>query len=242
MKKFLLATTAFAAMAAAAPLAAQLNSRTDAEFTTAFDGRFENIESRIDAGIRANTISEAEARELRRDLRELARLEGRYSLSGFTSQERSDLTTRLRSLRQEVRTADGGRWDRYDTWRDEETATASRLDRNRDGYDDRDLDRDGRWDDDAAYAGRLDRNRDGYDDRDFDRDGGWQDDYGYSGVGGPESVNDDCRVGAAVEGGTGVAGLLETLLGRGGLRVGSRVSGSLYAVPVECRGEFRDTA
>ena len=54
------------------------------------------------------------------------------------------------------------------------------IDRNRDGYDDRDTNRDGRIDsrdrhyddrDDDRFGGFIDRNRDGFDDRDTNRDG-----------------------------------------------------------------------
>ncbi|MGQ0558667.1 MAG: hypothetical protein ACT4OE_03650 [Sphingosinicella sp.] len=244
MRKILLGMTAVSAIALAAPLVAQSNSQTDAQFTAAYESRFEIVETRIDAGIRAGTISEAEARELRRDLRELARLEGRYGANGFNSAERNELAGRIRALRDDVRTADGGRGDRFDRWQDEDAMAGGRIDRNGDGFDDRDLDRDGRWEDDAEFAGRIDRNRDGFDDRDFDRDGRWDDDYygGNFGRGGPDDGISDCRVGAAVESRAGVGGLLDSILGRGTLRVGSRVSGSLYAVPNECRDEFRDTA
>ena len=83
------------------------------------------------------------------------------------------------------------------------------------------------YDDDDRYSDRMDRNRDGYDDRDYDRDGRWDDDY----EGGYQQP--------AQRGGIG--GIIDSVLGTGGLRVGQRVSGNLYAVPYEYRNQFRDS-
>jgi hypothetical protein len=110
------------------------------------------------------------------------------------------------------------------------------IDRNRDGFDDRDLNRDGRIDDrewriaqerygnDGRYDDRNGRNDDRYgrDDDRYDRD---DDRY-------------DTRNAPAPRGGIG--GVIENLLGGGGLRVGQRVSGNLGAVPYEYRNQYRD--
>ena len=83
-----------------------------------------------------------------------------------------------------------GRDGRDGRWGDD-GGRGDMIDRNRDGYDDRDLNRDrridanewritrendlrdyeGRWGDDDRSRQRIDRNRDGYDDRDLNRDG-----------------------------------------------------------------------
>jgi hypothetical protein len=122
------------------------------------------------------------------------------------------------------------------------------MDRNRDGYDDRDLNRDGRIDErewriaeerygnDGRYDERSGRDDDRYG-RDDDRYGRDNDRYG----------RDDDRYGrdddryetpAAPRGGIG--GVIDSILGGGGLRVGQRVSGNLGAVPYEYRNQFRD--
>ena len=71
----------------------------------------------------------------------------------------------------------------------------------------------------------------------FDR---W-DDEGYYGQGGP--IEDDGWV-VDESGGRsgGISGLFDSLLGRGGLTVGQRVTGNLYAVPGEYRSRFRDNS
>jgi hypothetical protein len=95
-------------------------------------------------------------------------LERQYSMNGITQQERADLQLRIRNLRQQIRYAEGGagyrqngQYDRDDAYDD--NYNNQRIDRNRDGYDDRDYDRDGSWDDDYQRDGRSDD----YDDGDY---------------------------------------------------------------------------
>ncbi|HEX8467525.1 MAG TPA: hypothetical protein VF620_06950, partial [Allosphingosinicella sp.] len=161
----------------------------------------------------------------------------------ISGRERADLQQRIASLRQGIRMAErsgdsryGRDEDRYDRdddrygrgddryGRDDDRYgrdVDSRYDRNNDGWDDRDSNRDGRWDVDSRY----DSNRDGYDDRDHDRDGRWDDDRGY-----PQS-ND-----------RGVVGnILDRVTGNGGLRVGQRASADLGSVPYAYRSQYRDS-
>ena len=106
-----------------------------------------------------------------------------------------------------------GRWgdgDRY--------GRTELMDRNRDGYDDRDLNRDRRIDErewrlaEERYAGR-DRDDDRYD-REDDR-------------------YEDTRRG-------GLGGLIDGLTGNNALRVGQRASANLGAVPSAYRSQYRD--
>jgi hypothetical protein len=105
-----------------------------------------------------------------------------------------------------------GRDDRDDRWGEDRYARTDMMDRNRDGYDDRDLNRDRRIDDrewrmaDAGYRG---------DDRD--------DRY--------EDRGEPAR--------TGIGGVIDNLLG-GGVRVGQRIPAGLGAVPSEYRSQYRD--
>jgi hypothetical protein len=105
--------------------------------------RIEQLRDRIEAGVRSGAISRREALSLRASLRSLTELERRYSRNGLTNEERQDLQSRLRSLRQDVRQADNGARGRYDEW-----------------------DRQGGRDDDR-YDDRADRRDDG---RGYDRD------------------------------------------------------------------------
>ena len=115
--------------------------------------RIEQLRDRIEASVQSGAISRREALSIRASLRSLTELERRYSRNGLTNEERQDLRSRLRSLRQEVRQADNGARGRYDDW-----------DR-QDGRDDnRYEDRDGRRDDGRGYD-RDDRRFDDSDDR-----------------------------------------------------------------------------
>lgn len=66
-------------------------------------------------------------------------------------------------------------------------------------------------------------------------------DNGYYGQGGPVEGNGWVvdETGGRAE---GVPGLIGSFLGIGGLQVGQRVSGNLYAVPYEYRDQFRDSS
>ena len=207
MRKILFAMTAVSALAIAAPAAAQFERqfevRSDAEFEARLDTGIDRFEQRIDAGIDAGTIDSAEARRLSREMRTLTRLQRQYARDGYTQRERAELITRLRTLRQEIRMADGGRYDRNrrygsaDDW----------------------------WDDeDNAYRGQggpYDSDGDGWDDRDCDRDG-------------------DIDSGSCTTQRSGLGGFIDQILGSGGLRVGQRVTGDLYAVPTDYRSRYRD--
>jgi hypothetical protein len=239
MKKILLGMASIVTLSAAIPAAAQYPTRYPDQnpMSYGFDVRIGHLETRLQAGVQQGTITLREARPLRLQLRELARLERLYSLNGLTRQERGDLQQRFRILRQQIRVADNGGYDRYD--RDDRYSAADdrygrdiredRIDRNGDGWDDRDRDRDGRRDDGMADArsDRIDANRDGFDDRDFDRDGRWEDD------------RDEARYQPRDNRGL-VERMIDGTIG-GGLRVGQRASADLSAVPYEYRGQYRDS-
>jgi hypothetical protein len=240
MKKILLSMAAVSALAIGAPAAAQYSNGgyqnggyqnggyqngVHANVNGNVAARIGQLQARIQAGVQSGAISRQEAVSLRQQLRQLRDVERHYSVNGVTGREQADLQLRIRNLRQQIRYAEGGqggyRNDGYDGGYDGGYANGQRVDRDRDGYDDRDYDRDGRWEDD-----RMGRNRDGYGDRDYDRNGRWDDDY-------QDRYEDQSRRG-------GIGGVLDSVLGRGGLRVGQRVSGGLYAVPSEYRSRFRD--
>lgn len=110
--------------------------------------RIANVQMEIRAGVQAGTISRAEAQPLREQLRQLRQLQRRYSANGLTNVERQDLQRRIQTLRQQVRYASRANvGNRY--------GSADWIDRNRDGYDDRDTDRDGIWTDNYGQGGPL---------------------------------------------------------------------------------------
>lgn len=216
MNKALLSMVALGAIAAASPAAAQY-ANVNAGGAVGISNRIAQLDTRIEAGIRAGTITRAEARLLRAELRDLRRLERQYAQNGLTHEERATLQARIRDLRQDIRLAGGGAGD----------------DRYADRYED----------EDDVYAGRIDRNGDGWDDRDYDRDGEWRDDV-HQGRGGPYENDDVYRTECRERGGLG--GVLDNVLGRGDdcngttLRVGARATANLGAVPSQYRYRFRD--
>lgn len=232
MNKILLTMAAVSAVAIGAPATAQMGGAAGIH-AGAGTGQ---LSARIDAGVRQGTISRQEAMSLRAQLRTLTRLERQYSVGGFSVQERTDLQQRTRTLRQQIRVADGGSYGRDDDRWGEDDRRGGRdcppgLDKRdngcvppgqegRDGrWEDR---RDGRYDNDA----RIDSNRDGYDDRDLNRDGRIDS--------GDQGYQDRDRRG-------GVFGdAIDRLTGTDGLRVGQRASADLGAVPYDLRSRYRD--
>ena len=221
-KTLLIALAATSAIAAAAPAAAQPGYGNHGRANGNVEVRADQLQMRLQAGVRSGAITRAEAVPLREQLRQLSRLEALYARDGISGRERADLSHRINSLRQGIRVAEGrgnGRYDRDDD-RYGRGDVDGRYDRDNDGWDDRDGNRDGRWDVDSRY----DSNRDGYDDRDYNRDGRWDNDEGYQ-----QSAD------------RGVVGqLIDRVTGNGGLRVGQRVSADLGGVPYAYRTQYRD--
>ncbi|HEX8062083.1 MAG TPA: hypothetical protein VF535_02605 [Allosphingosinicella sp.] len=132
MNKILLSMAAIGAIAVAAPAAAQSgygnngyqnDYGTNANFGGAMgiSNRIAQLDARLQAGIQAGEIDRVEARSLRMQIRQLQRLERQYSYNGLTQMERQDLQQRLRTLRQDIRMADNGRYDRdtrFGNWND----------------------------------------------------------------------------------------------------------------------------
>ncbi|TMJ17416.1 MAG: hypothetical protein E6G92_13930 [Alphaproteobacteria bacterium] len=122
MRKMLLLAAAASALGAAAPAAAQYYSApyrtvpSQYGVDNSYDVRISQLHQRLDAGIRAGTIDSREAYRLRRELDDLARVEQRLSYNGLTESERFDLQRRIRSVRQDMRYADGGAWDRNERY------------------------------------------------------------------------------------------------------------------------------
>jgi len=131
-----------------------------------FSARIGRLQAQLDAGVRSGEIDRREAWRVRQQLTQLTQLERRYAVSGFTGQERADLQQRLRAVREQLRTTGGGYGQ----------AGNNGYGDNGYGGDDRyaDRDRDGLYDSDE----RLDANGDGYDDRDYNRNGRWDDQPG----------------------------------------------------------------
>lgn len=118
MNKFLLAAVAIPAMALASDASAQPSYNTGG--AVAVQNRLANLEARIDAGVQAGVIDRAEARDLRRQTRDLRQLELSYNQNGLTRQERQTLQQRIRSVRDQVRLAGGEGWGNRYGWNDDD--------------------------------------------------------------------------------------------------------------------------
>jgi hypothetical protein len=113
MKALLFAAAAAAATAFAAPASA----------ATPYHHRVQQdrIAQRIERGLERGVLTWREARVLRADLRDIARLEARYRYTGGLNRwETRDLATRLQTLEARVRyeRRDDDRRYAHDDWRD----------------------------------------------------------------------------------------------------------------------------
>jgi len=101
MKKLILGALAAATLGAAAlPAFAQGPRPSD---WIPLSQRQDNIEHRIDDGMRSGQLTRREARSLRGEFNGLLRLEARYQRDGLNFRERSDLQRRYDALSARVR-------------------------------------------------------------------------------------------------------------------------------------------
>jgi Ni/Co efflux regulator RcnB len=114
MKKLLTALAAVAAVTAvAAPAAAQSydygrQDRHDRYERSQHDGwnvnqRQEQLERRIERGLRNGSLTHREARSLRAEFRDITRLEAHYRVNGLSYRERADLDRRFDRLEARIR-------------------------------------------------------------------------------------------------------------------------------------------
>jgi hypothetical protein len=124
MKKLLTITAAVSALAVAAPAAAQWSNQgyanANAGGSVGMSNRIEQLQARLQAGVQSGAITRQEAQTIRPQLRQLRDLERQYSVNGLDQQERQALQQRIRSVRQQLRVADGGNrtYDQYSEYDD----------------------------------------------------------------------------------------------------------------------------
>ena len=195
----------------------QLNS------TAAIDARIARLDARLQAGVRGGTIDRYEADRLRAEIRDLRNMSRSYGYNGITAAERADLAARLRSVREDIRTADNGSWDQYDNSYWGGSATGYGYNN---GYG-------------TSTSGYGSTYSNGYGST---YNNGYGSSYSssnaYSGQGGPYEEVETCDSRSGV-----IGGLIDSVVGRDcttTLRVGQRVSGGLYGVPYELRNQYRD--
>jgi hypothetical protein len=118
MKRFL-TLTALCALGVAAPATAQYVN-VNAGGTAGVYNRIAQLETALQADIRAGVITRSESYRLSRQIRDLRVTADLYARNGFSQRERMDLQARFRTVRQNLRLADNGRLDRYgsrdDNW------------------------------------------------------------------------------------------------------------------------------
>ncbi len=111
MKRFL-TLTALCALGVAAPASAQYID-SYAGGSAGVYNRIAQLETALQADIRAGVISRGEEFTLRRQIRDLRRTADIYARNGFSQRERVDLNSRFRTVRHNMRLADNGRLDRF---------------------------------------------------------------------------------------------------------------------------------
>ena len=111
---------ALPAIAIGAPAAAQYAPNNQYQYSNQangnLDARIDQLRVRLQAGVQNGSITRREAAPIREQIRQLNQLERRYSMDGLSGQERADLQSRIRSVRQQLRMADNGANGRYAQW------------------------------------------------------------------------------------------------------------------------------
>lgn len=79
-----------------------IGSAAQAQAWNSIENRARDLDPRIYAGIRSGQITEAEATRLRSDVRDVVRLEQRYSAGGLDYRERADLDRRWETISSRV--------------------------------------------------------------------------------------------------------------------------------------------
>jgi hypothetical protein len=236
MKPQLLALAAIGALAIAAPGHAQngyYNSYSSGQYqngysnngynngygydvqlssSTAIESQIARLDQRLQAGIRSGTIDRSEAMRLRAELRDLRRMNQQYSSGGLSAQDRAYLADRLRSVREDIRTADNGSWDRYD--RDQSGSGGSSY-----GYSNGS---------EGTYGGSTYGN------------GSYGRTYGNGYSSGSSGTYGNGYGRTTDNGYYGQGGPYEEVDASATLRVGDAVSGGLYGVPYNLRSRYRD--
>ena len=121
MKTILMTMTAVAALAVAAPAAAEPWSGHNAQTS--------DLQLQIDAGMRSGAISRREAMPLQRSLRDLVRLERQFSPGGFSGRENAALRQRSNTLSRQIRMAERNGAPRASWEGRNDRQTADRMDR-----------------------------------------------------------------------------------------------------------------
>ena len=152
MKKIITAIAALSAIGLAAPAVAQdrYGNNNSYGYNNGYGGgrgieaRTDQLRQRLQMGIQRGVISRQEASYLRDGIRQLTRMERQYSRDGLSRNERRFLQDRLQQLQQQIHAAERNRDGR--DWGDGDRDGRDGRDW-RDGRDDRN-DGDHRWDDD----------------------------------------------------------------------------------------------
>ncbi len=79
------------------------NGRDRRDDRLSINERQQNLERRIERGIRSGDLSRREAYRLRGESRQIAQLESRYRVNGLSQWERQDLNRRMDRLESQIR-------------------------------------------------------------------------------------------------------------------------------------------
>jgi Ni/Co efflux regulator RcnB len=102
----LIAASAIALSAGAAsaqPYGDRWGDRGDRGGWTSINARQDQLDRRIDRGVHTGQLNRREARGLRQEFNQIARLESRYRANGLSNWERADLNRRFDILSSKIR-------------------------------------------------------------------------------------------------------------------------------------------
>lgn len=116
MKKLLLTMIALPMATFATGAAAQPGRAMDGNMSN----RIGALEARLEAGVQQGAIDRREARDLRRQIGDLRRLEVSYSRDGLSRSERTQLQQRMRTVREQLRMAGGNDWSNRYGWNEDD--------------------------------------------------------------------------------------------------------------------------
>ena len=221
MKKLIVSLIGLPLLAFAAPASAQYYPNNQSPYgnqnqynnqaNVNLSARITQLQARLQAGVQSGAITRSEAVPIRQQIRDLIGLDRQYSMNGYTGQERAALQQRIRQVRQQLRLADGGANGQYNQWDTEDGYTQGYQQPNQQGYIP------------GYQQGYQQPNQQGY-------NPGYQQGYNPSYQQGYQQP---------VQQG-GIAGVVNQLLGVGGLQVGQRPTGNLYGVPSQYQNQYRD--
>ncbi|WP_166039684.1 hypothetical protein [Sphingosinicella sp. YJ22] len=107
MKRFIITLAALPIATMAVEASAQTYVTSNANANATVQNQIVQLQTQLNAGVRAGTIDATERRRLRQEIRTLTRLRARYAANGISQQEWNVLQQRVGNLSQQLQVAGG---------------------------------------------------------------------------------------------------------------------------------------